>query len=130
MVLKLINFTGFKFIGDKIREYQGKKIFIFGYEESYGYMIKDFTRDKDGVQSTILACEICNYYHLLGKTLVDVLNEIYEKYGHVEDVQESETLPGIDGAKKWKKLLIIIALMISKSLRVEKLLQKKTINYL
>ncbi|MCR1956898.1 phospho-sugar mutase [Thomasclavelia ramosa] len=97
--------TGFKFIGDKIREYQGKKIFIFGYEESYGYMIKDFTRDKDGVQSTILACEICNYYHLLGKTLVDVLNEIYEKYGHVEDVQESETLPGIDGAKKMEEIV-------------------------
>ena len=69
--------TGFKFIGDKIREYKGKKEFLFGYEESYGYMIKPFTGDKDGIQSTILACEAANYYKSLGKTLVDVLNELY-----------------------------------------------------
>lgn len=59
--------TGFKFIGDKIREYEGKKEFLFGYEESYGYVIKPFTRDKDGVQSTILACEAANYYKSLKK---------------------------------------------------------------
>lgn len=97
--------TGFKFIGDKIREYKGKKTFLFGYEESYGYMIKEFTRDKDGVQSTILACEACNYYKSLGKTLVDVLNGLYDKYGYVEDIQESKTLPGIDGLKEIERIV-------------------------
>lgn len=89
--------TGFKFIGDKIREYEGKKEFLFGYEESYGYMIKSFTRDKDGVQSTILACEAANYYKTKNKTLVDVLNELYTEFGYLEDIQENETLPGIEG---------------------------------
>lgn len=97
--------TGFKFIGDKIREYEGKKQFLFGYEESYGYMIKDFTRDKDGVQSTIFACEMCNYYKSLGKTLVDVLNEIYNEHGYVIDIQESETLPGINGVKRMEEIV-------------------------
>lgn len=92
--------TGFKFIGDKIREYDSQKTFLFGYEESYGYMIKEFTRDKDGVQSTILAAEAANYYHKQGKTLMDVLNAIYDEFGYCEDIQESQTLPGIEGAKK------------------------------
>ncbi len=89
--------TGFKFIGDKIREYEGKKTFLFGYEESYGYMIKPFTRDKDGVQSTILVAEAANYYKKKGKTLVDILNGLYSEFGYLEDVQENETLPGRDG---------------------------------
>lgn len=97
--------TGFKFIGDKIREYKGQKTFVFGYEESYGYMIKDFTRDKDGVQSTILICEACQHYKNQGKTLVDVLNNLYGEFGYLEDIQESETLPGIDGAKQMEKIV-------------------------
>ena len=95
--------TGFKFIGDKIREYEGKKEFLFGYEESYGYMIKPFTRDKDGVQSTILACEAANYYKAQGKTLVDVLNSLYDEFGYLEDIQENETLPGIEGLAEIKR---------------------------
>lgn len=95
--------TGFKFIGDKIREYEGKKEFLFGYEESYGYMIKPFTRDKDGVQSTILACEAANYYKIKNKTLVDVLNELYDEFGYLEDIQENETLPGIEGLAEIKR---------------------------
>lgn len=97
--------TGFKYIGDKIREYKGQKTFLFGYEESYGYMIKDFTRDKDGVQSSILIAECCNYYKTLNKTLIDVLNEIYDEYGYVSDIQESETLPGIEGQKKMEEIV-------------------------
>ena len=97
--------TGFKFIGDKIREYKGKKQFLFGYEESYGYMIKEFTRDKDGVQSTILAAEAANYYKSKGKTLVDVLNDLYDEFGYLEDIQESQTLPGIEGAKKMEAMV-------------------------
>ena len=95
--------TGFKFIGDKIREYEGKKEFLFGYEESYGYMIKPFTRDKDGVQSTILAAEAANYYKSKGKTLVDVLNFLYDEFGYLEDIQEYETLPGIEGLAEIKR---------------------------
>ena len=97
--------TGFKFIGDKIREYKGKKTFLFGYEESYGYMIKDFTRDKDGVQSSILVAEVCEYYKQCGKTLIDVLNDIYDEHGYVEDIQESETLPGIEGQKRMESIV-------------------------
>ncbi len=97
--------TGFKFIGDKIREYKGQKQFLFGYEESYGYMIKEFTRDKDGVQSTILAAEAANYYKSKGKTLVDVLNDLYDEFGYLEDIQESQTLPGIEGAKKMEAMV-------------------------
>lgn len=95
--------TGFKFIGDKIREYEGKKEFLFGYEESYGYMIKPFTRDKDGVQSTILAAEAANYYKSQGKTLVDVLNSLYDEFGYLEDIQENETLPGKEGLEEIKR---------------------------
>lgn len=97
--------TGFKFIGDKIREYKGRKNFLFGYEESYGYMIKDFTRDKDGVQSSILIAECCNYYKQQNKTLVDVLNNIYDEHGYVIDMQESEILPGIDGQKRMEEII-------------------------
>lgn len=95
--------TGFKFIGDRIREYEGKKEFLFGSEESYGYMIKPFTRDKDGIQSTVLACEAANYYKTKNKTLVDVLNSLYAEFGYLEDIQENETLPGIDGLAEIKR---------------------------
>ncbi len=97
--------TGFKFIGDKIREYYGKKEFLFGYEESNGYMVKDFTRDKDAIQGTILACEACNYYKSKGKTLMDVLNDIYDENGYILDIQENETLPGIEGARKMEEII-------------------------
>ena len=68
-------------------------------------MIKPFTRDKDGVQSTILACEAANYYKTKNKTLVDVLNELYEEFGYLEDIQENETLPGIDGLAEIKRIV-------------------------
>ena len=70
--------TGFKFIGDKIRKYEktGEKQFIFGYEESYGCVVKDFVRDKDAVQAVLLAAECGNYYKKQGKDLIDVLNDL------------------------------------------------------
>lgn len=92
--------TGFKYIGDKIREYSGKKDFVFGYEESYGYLIKDFCRDKDAVQASILLCEAAQYYKDHEKTLVDILNELYKKHGFIEDIQESKTFSGIDAEEK------------------------------
>lgn len=97
--------TGFKFIGDKIREYNGKKSFLFGYEESCGYMIKDFTRDKDAVQSSILITEACEYYKSKGKTLIDVLDDLYKEHGYLEDIHESKLLPGIAGEKEIERLV-------------------------
>ncbi len=99
--------TGFKFIGDKIKQHEltdGKK-FVFGYEESYGCLIGDFVRDKDAVQASLMFCEAADYYKKQGKTLVDVLNEIYEKYGYFDDSLESITLKGEKGAKQIAKIM-------------------------
>lgn len=97
--------TGFKYIGDKIREHEGQKTFLFGYEESYGYLVKDFCRDKDAVQSSILIAEVLTYYKILGKTLIDVLNDIYNEFGFVADIQENEHLEGIAGAQQIKEII-------------------------
>uniref|UniRef100_UPI002609163E phospho-sugar mutase n=1 Tax=uncultured Anoxybacillus sp. TaxID=263860 RepID=UPI002609163E len=86
--LKTINtLTGFKFIGEKIREFEQTKAytFQFGYEESYGYLIGDFVRDKDAVQSAVFAAEVAAYYKAQGKTLYDGLMEIFEKYGYYKE---------------------------------------------
>ena len=94
--------TGFKFIGEKIKKHElsGDKKFVFGYEESYGCLIGDFVRDKDAVQASLMFCEAADYYKKQGKTLIDVLNEIFEKYGYFLDSLTSVTLSGEDGAKK------------------------------
>lgn len=97
--------TGFKYIGDKIREYKDTKEFLFGYEESFGFLIKDFCRDKCGVQASIIVAEACNYYIQKGKTLVDVLNQIYDEYGYCEDVQYTQMMPGIDGKQTMKEII-------------------------
>ncbi len=99
--------TGFKFIGDKIKQHErtdGKK-FVFGYEESYGCLIGDFVRDKDAVQASLMFCEAADYYKKQGKTLIDVLNEIYEKYGYFADNLVSVTLKGAEGAKQIAKIM-------------------------
>lgn len=94
--------TGFKFIGDKIHEHEqrGDAEFVFGYEESYGCLIGDFVRDKDGVQASVMLCEAAAYYRRMGKNLAEVLEEIYQKYGYSMDYLASVTLKGIDGAEK------------------------------
>ncbi len=93
--------TGFKYIGEKIRQFESTgETFVFGYEESYGYLVSDFTRDKDAVQAAVLACEMAYYWKKQGKTLFDVLHDLYEKYGyHLEDMS-SLTLKGKEGAEK------------------------------
>lgn len=91
--------TGFKYIGDKIHRHNrvnGKK-FIFGYEESYGCLIADFVRDKDGVQASLMLCEAAAYYHEQGKTLVDILNQLYDEYGYFLDALDNFYFKGIDG---------------------------------
>lgn len=99
--------TGFKFIGEKINEFEqtGEQTFLFGYEESYGYLIGDFVRDKDAVQSAIFAAEVAAYYKAKGKTLYEGLLEIFEKYGFYQEGLQTITLKGKDGAEKIAMLM-------------------------
>ncbi len=99
--------TGFKYIGDKINKYlaSGEREFVIGYEESYGYLVGTHTRDKDGVVSSMLICQMASWYKNQGKTLVDGLNEIYDSYGYFLDSLDSFVLKGKDGAAKIKALM-------------------------
>ena len=73
---------------------------MFGYEESYGCLIGDFVRDKDAVQASLMFCEAADYFKKQGKTLIDVLNEIFETYGYFADSLTSVTLKGAKGAEE------------------------------
>lgn len=99
--------TGFKFIGEKIKEYEttGQYAFQFGYEESYGYLIGDFVRDKDAVQASIFGVEVAAYYKKRGMTLYEGLLEVFEKYGFYREGLKSLTLKGKDGAEQIAALL-------------------------
>lgn len=99
--------TGFKFIGEKIKEYKqtGEYKFQFGYEESYGYLIGDFVRDKDAIQAALFVTEVAAYYKNQGKSLYDALLEIFEEYGYFKESLESLTLKGKDGAEQIAKIL-------------------------
>lgn len=99
--------TGFKFIGEKIKQYEqtGEYAFQFGYEESYGYLIGDFVRDKDAIQATMLAIEVAAYYKKRGMTLYQGLMELYETYGFYKEVTKSVTLKGKQGAEQIAHIL-------------------------
>ncbi|MED0717034.1 phospho-sugar mutase [Aeribacillus composti] len=99
--------TGFKFIGEKIKEFEQTKQykFQFGYEESYGYLIGDFARDKDAIQAAVLAVEVCAFYKKKGLTLYDGLMEIFNRYGYYREGLKSLTLKGKDGAEQIKRIL-------------------------
>lgn len=99
--------TGFKFIGEKINEFEQTKEyqFQFGYEESYGYLIGDFVRDKDAVQSAVFAAEVAAFYKAQGKSLYEGLLEIFEKYGYYKESLYSLTLKGKDGAEQIERIL-------------------------
>ncbi|MCI1882765.1 MAG: phospho-sugar mutase [Sporolactobacillus sp.] len=94
--------TGFKFIGEKIHQFEesGKHTFLFGYEESYGCLIGSFVRDKDAVQAAVFAAEVAAYYKSKGMTVYDALQEIYKKYGYYKEGLESLTLKGISGKEE------------------------------
>lgn len=100
--------TGFKYIGDRINKFEasGEQEFVIGYEESYGYLVGTHARDKDGVVSSMLVCEMASWYKNQGKTLVDGLNEIYDKYGYYLDFLDSFVLKGKDGAEKIQNLMV------------------------
>ncbi|WP_394185674.1 phospho-sugar mutase [Metabacillus halosaccharovorans] len=99
--------TGFKFIGEKINEYErtGQYQFQFGYEESYGYLIGDFARDKDAVQAALLSVEVAAYYKKKGLTLYQGLLEIFKKYGYYKEGLQSLTLKGKEGAEQIQSIL-------------------------
>jgi phosphoglucomutase len=99
--------TGFKFIAEKINEYEtkGDRKFLFGYEESYGYLIGDFARDKDAIQAALLATEVCAYYKKQGMTLYQGLMQVFEKYGYYQEGLRSLTLKGKEGAETIQQLL-------------------------
>lgn len=91
--------TGFKYIGGRIRENEGKKEFLFGYEESCGYLFSPMTRDKDGVQAAIMAAEACSEYRKKGMTLLDALEKIRKEFGQCEESRQTRSFPGSAGRK-------------------------------
>lgn len=99
--------TGFKFIAEKIKQYEetGEHTFLFGYEESYGYLIGDFARDKDAVQAALLATEVCAYYKKKGMSLYEGLMSVFEKYGYYQEGLRSLTLKGKEGAELIQRIL-------------------------
>ena len=99
--------TGFKFIGEKVAKYEKthEKNYVFGYEESYGSLIKPFVRDKDAPQACLMLAEACAFYKEQGKDLVDVLDSLYDRLGKYEESQVALSLAGEAGAKRIKEIL-------------------------
>ena len=99
--------TGFKYIAEQIQNYEAthEHTFLFGFEESYGYLVKSFARDKDSVQATVLLAEVAAYYKSLGKTLYDGLQDLFKTYGYFVENTQSLTFKGIDGAEKIAALM-------------------------
>ncbi|KRN28494.1 phosphoglucomutase phosphomannomutase, alpha beta alpha domain I family protein [Lactobacillus selangorensis] len=99
--------TGFKFIAEQIKNFEENKkhTFLFGFEESYGYLIKPFVRDKDAIQSTVLLAEVAAYYKEQGKTLYDGIQELYKKYGYFAEKTTSMEFDGVDGPEQMAQLM-------------------------
>ncbi|MBA2796820.1 phospho-sugar mutase [Streptococcus porcinus] len=99
--------TGFKFIAEKIQEFEEKHnySYMFGFEESFGYLIRPFVRDKDAIQAVLIVAEIAAYYRSRGLTLADGIDEIYKEYGYFAEKTISVTLSGVDGAAEIKKIM-------------------------
>ena len=100
-------FTGFKFMAEKMNELEGagKNTVIFSYEESYGYMIGHYVRDKDAVTASLLLTEMAAWYYSQGMTLFDALNALFEKYGWYGEKTHNLVMPGLDGAEKMAALM-------------------------
>ena len=100
-------FTGFKFMAEKLAEYKrdGSYEYILAYEESYGYMMGDYVRDKDAVTASMMIAEMAAYYFSRGMTLADALDKLYEKYGWFEEKTLNLVMPGLDGLEKMKALM-------------------------
>ncbi len=99
--------TGFKFIAEKIQEFEEKHnhTYMMGFEESFGYLIKPFVRDKDSIQAVLVVAELAAYYRSRGLTLADGIEEIYKEYGYYAEKTISVTLSGVDGAEQIKAIM-------------------------
>ena len=105
---KMLNvLTGFKFIAEKIHQFEEdhSQTFMFGFEESYGYLVKPFVRDKDAIQALLLLAEVAAFYKKQGKTLYDGLQTIFEKYGYYAEKTISVTMSGQEGSAKIAALM-------------------------
>lgn len=100
--------TGFKYIGEKMTEFAntGNHTYLIGFEESYGYLVGDHARDKDGVVASMLIAEMAAYYKTKGKSLYEALQDIYKKYGYYAEKTVSVTMPGKDGMEKMSSMLV------------------------
>ncbi|SFX73616.1 phosphoglucomutase [Thermoactinomyces sp. DSM 45891] len=100
--------TGFRYIGEFIQKWKqtGEYTFLFGYEESYGYLIGDFCRDKDATQACLLLAELGAYYQKQGMPIYQVLDLIYKKFGYFQETQISVTLEGLEGSKQLKEIMV------------------------
>ncbi|MGX4763674.1 phospho-sugar mutase [Holzapfeliella sp. JNUCC 72] len=99
--------TGFKYIGEEIERLNETQSghFLFGFEESYGYLLKDFVRDKDAMQAALILAETAAFYKAKNKTLYDAMQDIYQKYGYFVEKTYSFEFEGLDGAAKMKQLM-------------------------
>ncbi|MCM3386889.1 phospho-sugar mutase [Ureibacillus chungkukjangi] len=99
--------TGFKYIAEKIEEFEksGERTFLFGYEESYGYLIKTFARDKDAVQVALKVAEMAAYYSKAGQSLLDVLNDLHKEFGYHKEALVSQVFEGKDGQEQMNAIL-------------------------
>lgn len=102
--------TGFKFIAEKIKQYEesGSHQFLMGFEESFGYLIKPFARDKDAIQALVVLAELTAYHKKQGHTLGDALNQIYQKYGYFFEKTISVSYPGLEGQIQMKTIMEMI----------------------
>lgn len=99
--------TGFKFIAEKIKEYEkkGNHTFLMGFEESYGYLVKPFVRDKDAIQALVILAELTAYHKQAGRTLGDALEEIYDQHGYFVEKTISISFPGLSGQEKMAQIM-------------------------
>ena len=100
-------FTGFKFMAERVASWEAANSYkyIFAFEESYGYMVGDFVRDKDAVTASMLMAEMAAHYYKKGMTLLDAIDSLYEKYGYFQENTLNLVMPGLDGLQKMKKLM-------------------------
>ncbi|ENK1244850.1 phospho-sugar mutase [Clostridium sporogenes] len=119
--------TGFKYIGEKIEEFKKNGInkFIFGFEESYGYLFGDFVREKDGIISSVLICEMALYYKIQNKNLCDVLKGLYDKYGYYKERLISMEFKGEEGKRKIENIINKLRIYDFKNIFNKKILIKE-----
>jgi phosphoglucomutase len=118
--------TGFKYIGEKIKEFEkeGKKEFVFGFEESFGYLAGNFVRDKDAVIAAMLICEMTLYYKNKGMSLYDALMDVYKEHGYYEESLVSIELKGKDGAEKIVNILEGLRSSLKEQIGDKKIIKK------